>query len=107
MNLKKLFKGFVLLLFLGFTFLFFSSNNGYYEYQLKEKTFLTEENIKKFEQDVADGKNVDIEDYVVKTKVDYDNQITKLNQKVSNKISSTFSTTLKYVFKYITSALEE
>lgn len=107
MNLKRIFKSFVLLLFLGFTFLFFSSNNGYYEYQLKEKTFLTEEAVKKFEEDIKNGKNVDIDSYINKEDKNYDNGISKLNQKISNKISSLFSTTLKCFFKYITSKLEE
>lgn len=50
---------------------------GYYESKLNEKTILTEEAIQKFEEDVREGKNVDINDYVVEKNRDFSNGATK------------------------------
>lgn len=107
MNLKKIGKSIFLLLLLGFTFLFIASNNGYYEYQRQEKVNLTKDAIARFEQDIKDGKKVDIKDYLPEEKKNYENKITKINQKISKKIEQGFSSCLKLFFKYITSSLEE
>lgn len=50
---------------------------GYYEAKLNEKTTLTEESIKKFEEDIRNGKEVDINDYVVEKNRDFSNNTTK------------------------------
>lgn len=49
-------------------FFFFFVGDIIYKNRLTTKTILTEEQIKKFEEDVKNGVNIDINDYVVKDK---------------------------------------
>ena len=70
-----------LILILSFTIFvasYFVEKTGYYDYKLQEKTILTSEQIKKFEQDLKDGKKVDIEEYFKKNEKDYSNNITRV-----------------------------
>ena len=53
--------------FVFFLIVYFSGSGTYYETQLHKKTLFTEEQIKKFEKDIADGKDVSIEDYISDT----------------------------------------
>ena len=59
------------ILFIIFVGLNISGANGYYEEKTYNKTAITAENIKKFEQDVKENKEVDIYDYINKDKTDY------------------------------------
>ena len=49
---NKIFKFIFGLFFMSFLVIYFSELTGYYEYQNYKKTSLTEEQIKKFEEDV-------------------------------------------------------
>ena len=48
----------MIFLFIVFLILYISGEAGYYEYKVHTKTTLTEEAVKKFEKDIAEGKNV-------------------------------------------------
>ena len=99
----KVFKwsfNFLLVIFLT---LYFSQLTGYYEYQNYQKMIMTEEQIKQFEQDVKDGKEVDINDYVVNIKRSYDNSFSNLGATISNVISSTVKKTVIKLFSGISS----
>ena len=63
----KIFKYVFVFLFIIFMTLYFSQLTGYYEYRNYQKMVMTEEQIKQFEQDIKDGKEVDIKDYTVNT----------------------------------------
>lgn len=67
----------VVLLFILYLSLSIAMETGYYEAKLNEKTILTEESIKQFEQDVREGKNVDINDYVIEKNYNFSNGATK------------------------------
>ena len=54
------FKKFLSTAFIIFMGLYISSVSGFYEAKLSNKVALTDEAIKKFEQDVLEGKNVDV-----------------------------------------------
>ena len=43
--------------------LYFGQATGYYEYKNNQKTTLTEESIKRFEQDIKDGKDINVSNY--------------------------------------------
>ena len=58
---------------LTFLALYFSQATGYYDYKEHKKVILTSEQIKKFEEDVANGKNLDIEEYLTNTDKNYQN----------------------------------
>lgn len=87
--------------------LFFSSYTGYYEYNNYKKTRLTNEQIKKFEKDIKDGKELDIEEYLVIDKYSYKTNLSTLTIKISEGISSIVTYGVKSTFKYISSFIDE
>lgn len=92
------------LLFLFIT-LYISDINGYFAYSNYQRKVLTEESIKRFEEDVKEGNNIDVNDYVLKTK-DYSNNISKVSLKLSNKIGGFIRNGIVYFFDKITSNIE-
>ena len=71
----RVFRWIFLFFFVIFLTLYFSQLTGYYEFKNYQKMTLTEEQIVQFEQDIKDGKEVDIKNYVVDTKKDYQKTI--------------------------------
>lgn len=98
---KMLVKGFCFTLIIVFFVMILASSSGYYEYELSKKTILTNEAIERFEQDLKDGKNIDIDDYVIKEEKNYDNRVSRMGNSISNKIDNVVSIGVKYLFKYI------
>ncbi len=87
MKKKNWFLRLVMVLFGIFLALFIASESGYYEAKLAGKVALTDEAIKQFEQDVLDGKNVDINTYIIEDDVDYSNGFTDAGEKLSDAIA--------------------
>lgn len=98
---------FFMLLFLMFIGLYFTASSGYYETEERKKTTLTQEQIQAFEKDVADGKKVDIENYLNLNKKDYDNQISSVTLAISEKIGKTFEKGLNSFFKAMERAMSQ
>ncbi len=65
------------ILFLLYVSLTIAIQTGYYEAKLSEKTTITNEAMKKFEEDVREGKEVDINDYITEIHKDFSNHTTK------------------------------
>ena len=61
---NKIFKYLILISFIIFLALYLSQSTGYFEYKNSKKVALTNEQIKQFEKDVNEGKNVDITKYI-------------------------------------------
>lgn len=101
MNLKKAFNITFIILFLFFIFVYSLGSNGFYEYKLNRKKFLTEEQIKKFEEDVANGKTIDINNYMEVEEKNYDNTFTDINRKISSYITKGFKKAFEYLFRYL------
>ena len=99
--IKDIPKAIIIIIFLLFLFFYFFGDN-IYQSELTEKKDLTIEQIKKFENDVKNGVEIDINDYVVKDK-HYDNNITKLNSNISNFIELGFKKIFQYLIKGIDS----
>ncbi len=60
--------------------------SGYYQTKMQQKAIFTTEQIKKFEQDVAEGKKLDLEQYLpVKTNT-YQNNIAQFGLSISNNV---------------------
>lgn len=74
------------ILFIIFLALFIASESGYYEAKLGEKVALTDDAIKQFEEDVLNGENVDINTYILKENVSYENNFTKAGDKFSEMV---------------------
>ncbi len=64
------------ILFVTFIFLYVANESGYYQSKLSKKTQLTNESIKKFEQDIKENKPIDVNDYVIRNDADYSNKTT-------------------------------
>ena len=74
---KMVIKIFYLLL-LGFMILYISKSSGYYEFAEHKQVELTEEQIKKFEEDVKNGINVDINEYLDFNTISYQKEFPQL-----------------------------
>lgn len=85
--INKIFGWFLFILFITFVTLYISQSTGYYEYEQARKTAFTKEQIERFEQDVKDGKEIDINEYLINTNKDYQNNISKFTLNVSEGIS--------------------
>lgn len=103
---KKIYKFIFMVFFLSFLVIYFSELTGYYEYQNHKKTTLTEEQIKKFESDVASGKEVDISEYLVVENKSYNNNLSKLTSKLSDGISALVQSGVENTFKFLSKLVE-
>lgn len=104
---NKFFKWTLFLLFLSFVILYLSQATGYYEYEQSRKTAFTEEQIKQFEQDVKDGKEIDINTYLENTNKDYQNNISRVTLNISEAISKYMKLGIEKMFEGIAKAIEE
>ena len=92
-NIIKIISVILIIMFLS---LYFSKySNNYYE----NKNNLTEEAIKRYENDLKEGKTIDPSNYIEEEK-NYNNKASKLGMKASSLIEHTFSYGLKYMIKY-------
>lgn len=105
MKNEKIGKFVFYVLFISFLVLYFSSLTGYYEYQNHQKTNLTANEIKKFEQDIKEGKDIDIQDYLA-TEITYSNSFSKLTSTLSEKISEFTTTGINESFKYLSKMMD-
>ena len=71
------FKRFLTISFIIFMGLYISSISGFYEAKLSNKVALTDEAIKEFENDVIEGKTIDVNTYITNKNVDYSNKFTE------------------------------
>ncbi len=79
--------------------------SGYYESRIHDKVTLTEEQIKLFEEDVKNGKAVDMMDYVVDDYVDYSNTVSRLGQSIGNGIEGFMTEGISSLFDVIGSLI--
>ena len=77
------------------------------EYKNYDKMTLTNEQIKKFEEDVRNGKNIDIEEYLVKEQTIKNNKLASFGKKTSITISSTLSKVISKSFAYLGKFVKE
>ena len=100
-NFLKTIIVFILIIYIS---AYYVSNSGYYEYHMQQKTILTNEKIKEFEDDVKNNKDVDIKNYLDYEEVDYSNKLSNLmydfsdgGVKVSRKIIRALFKKLSYL----------
>lgn len=104
---KKIFHTFIWLLFLSFLVLYFAQAGGYYEDINNKKASLTEEKIKQFEEDVKEGKEIKVENYVVDIKKDYGNNVSSFGLFTSKTFAEGFKWTMNKVFGGIDKVVNE
>lgn len=69
-----------------FLLLYFMLENGYYENKMSRKVSLTEEKIRKFEEDVKNDKIIDITEYNLEEEKDYSNNVSRIGQKLTDSV---------------------
>ena len=83
--LSRLKKTLFLITILSFLIIYIAADAGYFDYIKNRRVVLTKEQIALFEQDVKDGKELDIDAYYVNNKT-YNNKASNLGLSLSNKI---------------------
>ena len=101
-----IFRRFWFIMFLIFLTLYVSQASGYYEYEISRKSSFTEEQIKKFEQDIRDGKEIDVEEYISHTTKDYQNKLSSSALSISEMISKYTKLGIERIFSAIGKAVE-
>lgn len=76
-------KNILIISFIIFMSLFIASESGFYESKLSNKVALTTDALKRFESDVLNGEEVDLNTYIVSEVHDYSNAFTKSGDKFS------------------------
>ncbi|MBR3199122.1 MAG: hypothetical protein IKG27_03810 [Bacilli bacterium] len=100
-NENKIFKYIIFTSFIIFLALFISQNTGYFEYKNSKKVALTNEQIKAFEKDVNEGKNVDLTKYIEINNKDYQNKISKTGLFISNTLKKSIEKIISKSFKVL------
>ena len=95
-NVIKFVFGLIILIFLC---TYFIEYTGYYEYNLQSKKNLTEEQIKKFESDVKNGKEIDLDSYLEDNTIDYSNSLTRTTSQANLKLN-------EYLKKFLTGGFD-
>lgn len=104
-KLNKIFYYIFLVLFMAFFTLYSAGKAGYYEYTQNQKKVFTEEQIKKFEEDVALGKDVDIEDYLI-VKENFQGENKRIGLKISELIGTYTKLGVNKIFKILAKLVE-
>lgn len=97
----------IIIISIIFIISYFVSYSGYYEYQLQERTILTNEKIKEFEQDVKNKEAIDIKEYLVSEEIDYSNKLTNLVYQISDNSNKLARKGLKALFKKLSYLVED
>ena len=98
---KKIFRGLFIITFISFLISYIIEISGYYEYNLQNRTILTNEAMKKFESDVNDGQDVLLEDYVISESKDYSSSLTRRTNRVSMGVNRALKKGIEGVFKLL------
>ena len=104
---KKIFKFFIIVITIIFISSYIITESGYYEYTMQQRTIITNEKIKEFEQDIKDNKDIDLKDYLGEEDMDYSNKFTNLVYNLSDNSNKLARKTIKYLFKKLGSLVED
>ena len=96
---NTLIKIIILSLVVFFLVLVFAEKSGYLKTKEEKNKILTEEQIEIFERDIAQGKKVDINYYVVDNYKDYTNEVSNNFYRVSLKLEKGVDGIIKFIFK--------
>jgi hypothetical protein len=91
------FKFIFIILFIMFMCLYFAGITGYYDKNIATNTLLTKEAIIAFENDVKQGKAVDITDYIKANPNNYKNIYSNIGYTISDSIDHLLNDGVKWV----------
>lgn len=92
----------LLVFFIMYVALFIANKTGYYEKTVRDRTLMTEEKIKEFEEDIANNEAIDVNSYLPK-KADYSNVFTKSANAIASKLGDILDDNTDSVWKFIKS----
>ncbi len=104
---KKIFKLLFGFVFIVFLISYVISESGYYEYNLRNKSVMTKEAMRRFEEDLEKGKDVRMEDYVVDTTRNYTSRLTTSTNRVSVSFNVFLKRGIEEVFKVASRLVED
>ncbi len=70
-------------LFVIFIALFIANSSGYYEGKVRNKVAITNDKIEEFEQMLANGDDVDLNNFLANDRVDYSNKLSNFGEKLT------------------------
>ena len=91
----------LLFLFVLFLIIYLSGKTGLYEFKTYTKTHLTNDAIKKFENDLDKGMDVTLNDYIISKEKNYTNIVNKTGSFISNGIESIMNNGIKKTVKIL------
>ena len=98
---KKIFNTIMFVLFTLYISFYVASVSGYYEYEKSEQ-----KKMKESQNDIKNGKKVDIKDYLTDNKVKYDNKVTEIGNTLSDLINNGITGSLEKTFKVVEKLIE-
>ena len=103
---SKIFSKIFLAFFFAFLTLYIAGMSGYYEYELHKRVILTEDKIALFEQDVAEGKEVDLKNYLTEEEVNYATNLSHAGLYLSDNFSNILKDTVEATFAFLNHLVE-
>lgn len=104
---NNIFKIVFIIFLVSFITLYVSNSTGYFEYHQRQTAILTEEKIKQFENDIKNGINLDLEEYLESTKKNYNNKTSEFGLFLSNKIGEYAKNGIEIIFKFLNDLIQE
>lgn len=96
-----------LFLFVIFLVLYICKETGFYEYKAHNKANLTNEALKRFENDINEGKDVSLKDYVIDEQIDYSNKVSNIGYNIGNTVEKFMNDGIKKTLKVISALFYE
>lgn len=84
-----------------------SQATGYYEFEQHKTTTFTKEQIKKFEKDVAEGKNIDMKKYLQNSNKDYSNKMSDIGYQLSSGVGNVVKAGIEGIFGALNKMVDE
>lgn len=96
-----------IILFGIYSALYYMAETGYYEYKEYNKMILTEEAMRRFENDVKEGKDISVENYITTSYKDYSNKISDLGLKTGESLENFMTKGIGGIFKVVTKLVSD
>ena len=96
----------ILIIIIGYIACYYVACSGYYDYYMQERTIMTNEKIKEFEEDVKNGEDIDIKEYIEEDN-DYTNNITNLMYQISENGCKLTRKIIKLLFRKLKFLVED
>lgn len=103
----EVFRIIFIVLLVCFITLYVSNETGYFDYHNRQNVVLTEQKIKEFEEDIKNGVNMDIENYLENSKINYNNNTSRFGLYLSNKLGEVVKSGIEIVVKSLNGAISD